>query len=169
MAEQTEHDLRQGAKAAAAAAAVAAAAGVARAIASHARDASQSEPAPEPEEHAPEPEEDAPEPEEPEAPEEPEEHEPVRGTGVGRVREMTERARSILTELSSVEAESVSAVERTPDGWRVTVEAVELRRIPDSTDVLATYEVELDGDGELVRYERGRRYSRSHSDDGSGR
>ena len=158
MADQTEHDLRQGAKAAAAAAAVAAAAGVARAIASHAHDASRSE-----EPH---------EAEEPTAVEEPEEREEaprVTGTGVSQVRAITERARSILEELSGIQPETVSAVERTPNGWQITLEAVELRRVPDSTDVLATYDVELDGDGELVRYERRRRYSRSQSDDGGSR
>jgi hypothetical protein len=169
MAEQVEHDLRTGAKAAAAAAAVAAAAGVARALAAHAHEASQQDE--EEAETVAEPEavskpEARDEYEEPEKPEEPEEHEPVQGIGVGRVRAMTDRARSILDELSSVEPESVSAVERTRDGWRITLEAVELRRVPDSTDILATYEVELDGEGELVRYARCRRYSRSQNDDG---
>jgi len=32
--------------------------------------------------------------------------------------------------------------------------------------VLATYEVDLDGDGNLVRYARSRRYNRSQADEG---
>jgi hypothetical protein len=73
----------------------------------------------------------------------------------------------VLEELSGVEVESVSALDRTPDGWRVLLEAVEVRRIPESTDVLASYELQLDVDGDLVRYERRRRYSRAQSDQGA--
>ena len=62
--------------------------------------------------------------------------------------------------------ESVSSLERTHDGWVVALEVVELARVPESTDVLASYEVELDGDRKLVRYQRGRRYHRSQADDG---
>ena len=48
----------------------------------------------------------------------------------------------------------------------MTLEVVELSRIPTSTDVLASYELTLDGDGKLVRYQRGRRYYRSQADSG---
>jgi hypothetical protein len=51
----------------------------------------------------------------------------------------------------------------------VTLEVVELRRIPESTDVLASYDVELDGDGGFLRFERGRRYNRSQAEGGGGR
>lgn len=52
------------------------------------------------------------------------------------------------------------AIERTEHGWRIGVEVVEPRRIPDSADILAIYETELDGHGGLVSYRRIRRYSR---------
>ena len=42
---------------------------------------------------------------------------------------------------------------------------MELERIPPSTDVLASYEVALDGDGNLLGYERTRRYVRSQADE----
>jgi hypothetical protein len=73
-------------------------------------------------------------------------------------------AREILQQLRGVEPESVSSLRRTESGWRVGLEVVELRRIPESTDVLASYEVELDADGGLIRFERGRRYHRSQAD-----
>jgi hypothetical protein len=88
------------------------------------------------------------------------------GADRSRLRRLTEQARTVLQELSGADVESVSALERTPSGWRVTLEAVEVRRIPSSTDVLATYDVELDEDGDLVRYRRRRRYARSQSDPG---
>jgi hypothetical protein len=42
------------------------------------------------------------------------------------------------------------------------VEVLEDRHIPSSTDVLATYEIETDMDGELISYRRDQRYSRGH-------
>jgi hypothetical protein len=86
------------------------------------------------------------------------------GTSVDRLRSLAEQARALLQELSSSDVESVSGIDRTRDGWVITLEAVEVRRIPESTDVMATYDVELDGDGDLVRYERRRRYPRAQSD-----
>jgi hypothetical protein len=65
-----------------------------------------------------------------------------------------------LLELTGRQAEGVTGLERTDDGWRVEVEVVEVRRIPDTTDVLALYEVTLDEDGELEGYRRLRRYGR---------
>jgi Gas vesicle synthesis protein GvpO len=70
-----------------------------------------------------------------------------------------------ITELTGKEPEGVTGVERGEDGWVVGVEVVEDRRIPSSTDILATYEIELDMDGELMSYRRVRRYPRGRGDD----
>ena len=70
-----------------------------------------------------------------------------------------EAARQLL-ELTGREAEGVVAMERTDDGWRIEVEVVEVRRIPDTTDVLALYEVTVDEDGDMEGYRRLRRYGR---------
>ena len=67
---------------------------------------------------------------------------------------------SQLLELTGREAEGVTGLERTDDGWKVLVEVVEVRRIPDTTDVLALYEVTADEDGDLEGYRRLRRYAR---------
>src|SRR5204863_4834322 len=63
--------------------------------------------------------------------------------------------------LTSRDVEGVLGVRRNGDGWVVTVEVVEMRRIPDSTDVLGAYEVHVDTKGELTEYRRTRRYYRS--------
>ncbi|MFI0814797.1 gas vesicle protein GvpO [Streptomyces sp. NPDC021098] len=62
-------------------------------------------------------------------------------------------------------AEGVSAVRRTEDGWRVSVDVLEVARIPDTTSLLATYEVDVDQRGELREYRRVRRYRRGAADD----
>lgn len=68
-------------------------------------------------------------------------------------------ARELLA-LTGKEAEGVTGLERTDDGWTVQVEVVEVRRIPDTTDVLALYEVTTDERGNLMGYRRLRRYAR---------
>ena len=65
-----------------------------------------------------------------------------------------------LAELTGRRPESVLGLQKNEDGWKVTVEVVELTRVPNSTDLLGCYVVALDGDGELVGYERVRRYQR---------
>jgi hypothetical protein len=95
-----------------------------------------------------------------------ERREPLRGAKQEEFTEMAAQARELLRSVRGVEAESVSGLRRTSNGWTVTLEVVELRRIPESTDVLASYEVELDGDGNLLGLERGRRYHRSQAEVG---
>ena len=61
--------------------------------------------------------------------------------------------------------ESVLGVERADnDEWQVTVQVIELERIPRSTDVLGAYSVTVDKEGELLGYHRRRRYFRSQAD-----
>ena len=72
-----------------------------------------------------------------------------------------QHAKAELLELTGQPAESVSSLSRTRDGWRVKLEVVELERIPHTTDILASYMVELDDEGELRGYERVNRYYRN--------
>ncbi|HET7760205.1 MAG TPA: gas vesicle protein [Gaiellaceae bacterium] len=170
--EQLQHAVRQAAKGAAAAAAVGAAAAAARKLRSHDGDGQ-----PEPQEQ-PEPEQEEPEAQEPETeaqqdsdpePDDEEQQEPVAGAGGGETRRVLDRAREQLEDLLGRTVESVSSLERTHDGWVLSLEVVEVERIPETTDVLASYEMELDGDLNLRRYQRARRYIRSRSDDGDER
>ncbi|MFD3729906.1 gas vesicle protein [Streptomyces sp. NPDC058632] len=62
-------------------------------------------------------------------------------------------------------AEGVSAVRRSDDGWCVVVDVLEVPRIPDTTSLLASYEVQLDQAGELLEYRRVRRYRRGAADE----
>jgi hypothetical protein len=73
-----------------------------------------------------------------------------------------------LVDLTGKEPEGVSGVEPSDDGWIVTVDVVEDRRIPSTSDLLAAYQMELALDGELISYRRVRRYTRGRADDGIG-
>jgi gas vesicle protein GvpO len=79
--------------------------------------------------------------------------------------EIVRSAAAQLAELTGRQPEGVLGVEHEDDGWRVTLELLELRRIPNSTDLLGSYVVKVDEDGELVGYERTRRYMRGQTED----
>ncbi|WP_133913952.1 gas vesicle protein GvpO [Streptomyces sp. BK561] len=78
--------------------------------------------------------------------------------------EVLRQARSQLAELTGMDAESVSSFERTEDGWALEVEVMELARVPDTMSLMASYQVELDADGQLTGYRRVRRYERGRAD-----
>jgi hypothetical protein len=85
------------------------------------------------------------------------------------VRDAVALVREYVTELT--EGEPVRMTSATPTeegGWIVEVETVEDRRIPSSADILALYEVEVNSDGEMLAYQRTRRYIRSQTSDGGG-
>ena len=78
-----------------------------------------------------------------------------------------EAAKAALREIASLTAkqpEGVTGVERTEDGWAVGIELVEDQRIPSSSDILATYEIAIDPDGDMQSYRRIKRYARGRGD-----
>jgi hypothetical protein len=83
---------------------------------------------------------------------------------------VAERARRELVEITGLQSEAVTSLERYDDGkWRVIVELLELSRIPETDDVLGTYEASVTPNGELLGYRRVRRYARSSAMQESGR
>jgi hypothetical protein len=88
------------------------------------------------------------------------------GGGGMSATEAIQHVRKELPELLGRSVESVLGVERNEDElWQVTVQVLELARIPNSTDVLGCYQVTLDKDGELAGYQRRRRYTRGQADE----
>jgi gas vesicle protein GvpO len=81
--------------------------------------------------------------------------------------ELVGRARRQMEELFGKPVESVSGFGHPEDnggGWTVTLEILELPRIPDTTSLLGTYEVTLDSNGNLTDAKRVRRYPRNQYD-----
>ena len=74
--------------------------------------------------------------------------------------EIAQRAKECLAQLTGHQPDTVSSMARDDEGWHVNVEMVELKRIPEGSDVLATYEAVLDDEGNLIRYQRAGRYHR---------
>lgn len=77
--------------------------------------------------------------------------------------ELSEAALTTVQELTGYEPEAVTGLEWDGEFWRVTVDALELSRIPNTTDVLGEYEVQLDELGTLRGYRRRRRFQRGHA------
>ena len=173
--EQPQDAVKQVAKIAAAGAAVGAAAAAARALTHHdeeeggaAQEAQDEEAeggeAPRRDEQPSHPTAERSERGEPQG--DPGEAEPVAGAAPDDARAVIDRARAQLEELLERRVETVSSLERTHNGWVASLEVVELSRIPESTDLLASYEMELDEDLNLRRYQQVRRYHRGRPDRG---
>jgi ADP-ribose pyrophosphatase YjhB (NUDIX family) len=56
--------------------------------------------------------------------------------------QLAQNARRELSEITGLEPESVTSLARAEDGtWKVTVELLELSRVPETDDMLGSYEV----------------------------
>ncbi len=81
------------------------------------------------------------------------------------LREIGQIAITEIAALVGLPTEGVSGIRRNSNGWVVTVEVLEVGRIPQTTDVLATYDVHVDEDGNVTEYQRTRRYLRGQVED----
>lgn len=89
--------------------------------------------------------------------------------GTLSVGQVAEHACRELVGITGLEPEGVTSIEPADDGmWKVTLEFLELSRIPPTDDVLGTYEASVDPNGELLGYRRVRRYARSRLADQGG-
>ena len=166
-AKAVENDPAEALRAAASAAIAAAAVGAAKALARRGHEGGFEDDGDFDEEADEEPQDEVPTDEQESAGEDElgeQDESPRESVSSGDARRIVDRAREQLRDLHGAEAESVSAVRRIADGWRVGLEVVEVHRVPESTDVLATYEVEVDDDGDLITFERTTRYYRSEAD-----
>lgn len=86
------------------------------------------------------------------------------GNGVGT---LVQAARESFEHVAGRKVEAVSSVSRGDGGWRLALEVVELARVPDSTSLLGSYEVLTDEDGNVLEFDRVRRYYRNRADEGA--
>jgi hypothetical protein len=81
-------------------------------------------------------------------------------------RELTLAARQTIEDLTGYSPEAVTGFQWDGEAWLVSVDVCELERIPNTTDVMATYIVQIDDRGGLLGYKRERRFERGHAGDG---
>ena len=86
-----------------------------------------------------------------------------------QTRRLLDVARREVAEVTGRRVETVSGFRRNgDDDWEVTVEVLEMQRVPSTMDLLASYTVTLSDDGDVRGFERRRRYHRA-AVDGNGR
>jgi hypothetical protein len=78
-------------------------------------------------------------------------------------REIVGEAIKQVHELIGRPIESVTGMQKDGSDWTVTLEVLELERVPNTTDVLGKYEVTLDRNGDLTGVQRTRRYTRGEA------
>jgi hypothetical protein len=74
--------------------------------------------------------------------------------------ELGQAALTTVQELTGYTPEAVTGLEWDGEHWQVTVDVLELARIPNTTDLLGSYQVQLDEDGTLRGYRRIARFQR---------
>jgi len=67
---------------------------------------------------------------------------------------LIQKTRAQLHALTGLDLSSTVSVHGSKDGWHIQVEVVEKRSIPDSQDILATYEVVVDDEARVVNLTR---------------
>jgi hypothetical protein len=78
--------------------------------------------------------------------------------------ELAKAALRTVEELTGYKAEAVTGLEWDGDEWELTVQALELSRTPNTTDVIGEYHVKLDERGTLRGYRRTGRHVRGQVD-----
>ena len=68
--------------------------------------------------------------------------------------ELVKKAREQLGELTGLAVGSTVSVRKGESGWCVQIEVIEKKSLPDSQDILATYEVMLDDAANLLDFAR---------------
>jgi hypothetical protein len=89
------------------------------------------------------------------------------GDSDGRLsaRDLTLAAKRTIADLTGYPPEAVTAFQWDGESWLVTVDVLELERVPNTTDVMATYVVQLDERGGLLGYKRDRRFQRGQAEE----
>ena len=68
--------------------------------------------------------------------------------------QLGERAKEQLARVTGFKPVGVVGVSRDNGGWQLSIDMLEMVRVPDSTDLLGTYLVSLDEKGEIVRFQK---------------
>jgi hypothetical protein len=72
-----------------------------------------------------------------------------------KISDIVEKAKEQIAEATKLPINTVVAVSREKEkGWKVSIEMVEMKRIPDAMDSLGLYDVYLDEKGELQNFKR---------------
>ncbi|MFH1565251.1 MAG: gas vesicle protein GvpO [bacterium] len=69
-------------------------------------------------------------------------------------KEIIEKAKKQLADLTGFTSPAGIGLKKEKEEWVITIEIVEKKSIPDQMDILGTYDVYMNSEGDLSRYER---------------
>ena len=64
------------------------------------------------------------------------------------------KAKESLPMLTNLELTGVIGISKEGNEWKITLELIERKSIPDSSDILGIYEMKLDEGGEVLAFNR---------------
>ena len=70
------------------------------------------------------------------------------------IHQLLETAREELSKVTGLELSTTLGASKDERGWRISMEMIEKHSIPDQMDILATYDVILDDNGNIVEFNR---------------
>ena len=68
--------------------------------------------------------------------------------------QLIQKAREQLGDMTGLELGSTLSARKDEDGWHVQVEAVEKKSLPDSQDILATYDLTMSDGADVLDFNR---------------
>jgi hypothetical protein len=80
--------------------------------------------------------------------------------------ELIERTKQQMEAITGLSPETVSRLDPADSGWNVGIDMLEHRSIPRTHDLLASFEVSLDDDGNIQRWRRIGRFVRCQQAEG---
>jgi len=82
---------------------------------------------------------------------------------VMKMAELAERAKEQLAQVTGFTPVAVVGSYKDEEGWHVSVDVLEMARLPESTDVVGTYVAVLDENGDMVKFDKMRSRLRGES------
>ncbi len=79
--------------------------------------------------------------------------------------EIIKKARDEFATLSKLPVDAVIGLSKAEGEWVVSLEALERKAIPEAMDILGLFEIHLDSDGNLIRFERKKLRKRGETED----
>jgi len=76
---------------------------------------------------------------------------------------LAERAKEQLAEVTGFNPVAAVGGFKDEEGWHISVDVLEMARLPESTDIIGTYVVLLDPEGNMVKFEKKRARLRGES------
>ncbi len=69
---------------------------------------------------------------------------------------LAERAKEQLAEVTGFNPVAAVGGFKDEEGWHISVDVLEMARLPEATDIVGTYVVTLDPEGNMVKFEKKR-------------